>query len=89
MFLCPHCNKPGITLIRKLFLGPALPATCKSCHKKVGVPYLSTFLACTPIIIAIFVYDYFDTFLLKGIILLSAYIIMTIITIKWVPLIPK
>ncbi|MGE0713074.1 MAG: hypothetical protein AB7N76_35145 [Planctomycetota bacterium] len=36
---CPRCGGPGITLLRKLSLGPALPATCASCGGKVGVPW--------------------------------------------------
>jgi hypothetical protein len=38
---CPHCGKPAITILRKAFLGPGWPATCKECGKKVGVPYSS------------------------------------------------
>lgn len=38
---CPHCGKPGISMMRKLALGPAVPATCLSCKRKVGVPWWS------------------------------------------------
>jgi hypothetical protein len=32
---CPHCGKPGITTLRRLTLGSAIPATCKSCGGKI------------------------------------------------------
>lgn len=89
MYICPHCNKPGITLFRKLSLGPVLPATCKSCHKKVGGPYLSSLLAFTPFIITIIVVIYFGNGLIKGIICFSGFIITSIIYVMCVPLIAK
>ena len=39
MYQCPHCEKPGITVLRKVFLSPGMPATCKSCGKMIGVTY--------------------------------------------------
>jgi hypothetical protein len=39
MHSCPHCGGPGITQTRKLSLGPAVPATCRSCGRKIGVPW--------------------------------------------------
>ena len=50
---CPHCGKPGISAMRKICLGPAVTATCKTCGKKVGVPYMSM-LAVVPFLAAIF-----------------------------------
>jgi hypothetical protein len=44
MFNCPHCEKPGISPLRKVILSPGLLATCKSCGKPSGVQY-STWLA--------------------------------------------
>jgi uncharacterized paraquat-inducible protein A len=38
---CPHCGKPAITPLRKIFMGPSSPATCKMCGEKVGIPYSS------------------------------------------------
>ncbi len=38
MHQCPHCGKPGITALRRAFLGPAIPTTCSQCGQKVGVP---------------------------------------------------
>jgi len=38
---CPHCEKPGISYTQKMFLGPARRTSCKLCHKKIGVPWIS------------------------------------------------
>ncbi len=35
---CPTCRQPGVTRLRKAFLGPALPAKCRACGALVGVP---------------------------------------------------
>ena len=35
MLDCPHCNKRGISFIRKLFLGDKSPATCRHCGGKM------------------------------------------------------
>ena len=35
MHSCPHCNQPGISSLRKLVLGTAVPAKCRVCQKKV------------------------------------------------------
>ena len=47
-FKCPHCEKPGITTLRKALLSPGMPATCKSCGKSIGVTYRSWIKAMLP-----------------------------------------
>src|SRR4051794_15319179 len=44
MFRCPHCDQPAISALRKMALGPAWPTACRSCGRKVGVPYSSALL---------------------------------------------
>jgi hypothetical protein len=39
MYACPHCGKPGISVVRKLGLVPLITATCKSCGEEIGVPW--------------------------------------------------
>ena len=51
---CPHCGKPGISIMRKMFLGPAVPATCQACGEKIGVPY-TAMLAGLPFLAAVVV----------------------------------
>lgn len=41
MHACPHCGGPGITTFRRYSLGPAVPATCHTCGRKIGVPWTS------------------------------------------------
>lgn len=48
MFNCPHCEKPGISKLRKSILSPGLHATCKSCGKVSGVRYPSWLSALIP-----------------------------------------
>lgn len=47
-FPCPHCGQPGVSVVRKLALGPALPATCTACRGKVGVPWSSMLFPVLP-----------------------------------------
>jgi hypothetical protein len=48
MYNCPHCDKPGISVLRRFSLGPAVPTTCHQCGKKVGVSYRKSFWAFVP-----------------------------------------
>jgi hypothetical protein len=48
MFKCPHCEKPGISPLRKVIMSPGLLATCKSCNGQSGLRYSSWLLAMLP-----------------------------------------
>ena len=48
MYDCPHCEKPGVTVLRKALLSPGMPATCKSCGKLIGITYGSWIKAAMP-----------------------------------------
>ena len=48
---CPFCNKIGVSIWRKSWLGPATSINCKECRGKVGVSYSAIF-AVIPFIIA-------------------------------------
>ncbi len=48
MYECPHCEKHGITALRKAVLSPGMPATCKSCGKLIGITYGSWIKAAWP-----------------------------------------
>lgn len=86
---CPHCEKPGISVLRKLFLGPALPATCKACGKKVGVPYTASLMANTPFLAAFVASFFVESFVFKAALWVAGIIVVTIIEIRWVPLEPR
>jgi hypothetical protein len=53
LLTCPHCGEPGISVTRKLALGPAIPARCRSCGQRIGVPYIAAFAASLPFFVAI------------------------------------
>ena len=58
MYSCPHCNKPGISSLRKNFMGGGLAATCKSCGGKVTVSYWKSVLAIIPMVFALVVFPH-------------------------------
>ncbi len=51
MYPCPHCNQPGLSVLRRAFLGPAIPATCTSCGQKIGVPWTRSLIAVVPFVL--------------------------------------
>lgn len=89
MYKCPHCNKPGISTLRKVFLGAAVSATCKQCGKKVGVPYLKSMIFVPLFIAAYALGNLMDDATLKMIIWVVGFFIIEVIYLKWVPLIRK
>jgi len=48
MFHCPHCEKPGISPVRKAILSPGLLATCKSCNGSSTLRYPSWLMGMLP-----------------------------------------
>lgn len=48
MFTCPHCEKPGITPVRKAILSPGLLATCNSCSEPSTLRYPSWLMGMVP-----------------------------------------
>ncbi|MFO7916335.1 MAG: hypothetical protein R6U43_11685 [Candidatus Krumholzibacteriales bacterium] len=85
---CPNCGNPGISILRKMCLGPALPATCKSCGKKVGVPY-TAMLAVIPFVAAILGAAFVEPLTFKAVLWVSGFVLMNIIHMRWVPLVPR
>lgn len=85
MYKCPHCGEPGISKIRKLFLGPAVPATCKACGQKVGVPYTVMIIA-LPFLIALGLSVSVESFMIKVAIWIVGFLLMSTIHMLWIPL---
>lgn len=77
-YTCPHCGRSTISWLRKMFLGPALPATCSSCNKKVGVPY-TAMLAGIPLFVC-FIFPFSPFLWLLG------FVVTAVIWTFWVPL---
>jgi endogenous inhibitor of DNA gyrase (YacG/DUF329 family) len=82
---CPHCGKQGITLTRKIWLGPAARATCRACGKKVSVPY-TAMLAHVPFVAAILFAPVAEPFWLKVALLAGGFTLMSVVHMRWVPL---
>ena len=48
MFRCPHCDKQGISPLRKAILSPGITAICKSCSGTSSLRYPSWLIAMLP-----------------------------------------
>jgi endogenous inhibitor of DNA gyrase (YacG/DUF329 family) len=91
MYKCPHCGKPGITLIDKMFVGPMIPVLCKTCGKKVGVPYKKAMLTAIPFAIGAIVGkliagNLFNSPLLGYLVFIIGVVIGVVIHLHWIPL---
>jgi hypothetical protein len=48
MLNCPHCGNHGVSIFRKIFLSPGLPAKCSSCGEAIAVTYPPILKAIAP-----------------------------------------
>lgn len=48
MFRCPHCEKKGISPLRKIIMSPGLLAECTACHQSSTLRYKSWLLGMLP-----------------------------------------
>ena len=87
MCVCPHCNKSGISVLRRAFMGPLLPATCRECGGKVGVPMGKSMLAFVPFFVAVFGPQFAPTPALSYLVWGVGAAITLVLHIKFVPLI--
>ena len=83
---CPHCHKPGITTLRRLTLGPALPATCRQCGGKVGVSYRQSALAASPFFASLLVAMSIESIWLALLLLIVGSTVMFVLWFRLVPL---
>ena len=89
MYLCPHCNKPGISVLRRAYLGPGVPATCTACGAKVGVPWSKSAIALLPFLLAILVAPSMPSLALSVLVWLLGAVAMIVLFFTIVPLIKK
>ena len=85
---CPHCGEEAISVLRKLFLGPALPARCRRCGHKVGVPY-SSLLAMVPFLGGIFLAGSVGSVPVQAALAIGGFLAMSFIHLNWIPLEPR
>jgi len=89
MHSCPHCNKDGITTLRRAFLGPAMVTICTECGGKVGVPLGRSIVAAVPYLLAIGAASVIDDPVNSVFCLVIGAAVMFGLFFKFVPLIKK
>jgi hypothetical protein len=89
VYLCPHCNKPGISALRRACLGPAIPATCTACGAKIGVPRGKSAMALLPFLLAILVASFMPSLTLAVLVWLVGAAAMFVLSFTIVPLVKK
>lgn len=89
MYICPHCNKPGISKLRRAFLGPAIPAACAQCGGKVGVPLGKTLVAALTGFVAYVVAQFAPTPALSISAFTVGAVVVVVLFFKFVPLVKK
>jgi hypothetical protein len=89
VYLCPHCNKPGVSVLRRACLGPTIPATCTACGAKVGVPWDKSAIAFLPFLLAILVSPFIPSPVLTVLVWVIGAVAMFVVFFTFVPLIKK
>ncbi len=86
-YLCPHCAEPGLSALRRSYLGPAVPARCTACGNKIGIPYGRSVVATIPFLVAIMFTPLviFEPLAVAALITCGA-IVMFALFYRWVPL---
>ena len=87
MYLCPHCEQPGISLLARAFLGPGMPATCKVCGGEVATPWGKFLLSLSPIVIAFLVALLSPSRQLGALAIAFGIAATILLNLRWVPLI--
>jgi len=87
MLSCPHCGGPGISLLRRAFLSPAIPATCSLCGGRVTVSAARNFASVIPFLAAIVVASHVPTLALSVLALFVGGVLMFYVNFRYVPLI--
>ena len=97
LYPCPHCGVRTISVIRRLFLGPAMPMRCSVCHRDVGVPWSSVLVMAPFLVLMCGLMLAFHPswnlaapakWLLAALAVLS-FVSSSVIWLRWVPLIKR
>ena len=86
MFNCPHCEKPGISPLRKAILSPGLLATCNSCGGTSSTRYPSWLTAMLPGSILMISAMFVDSDLVEWSLSILGLMLMIIIPFWFAPL---
>jgi hypothetical protein len=89
MFRCPHCEKPGISILRKTVLSPGQIATCNACEGASGLRYPAWISGMIPgsmlMIAAMFVDSAANEWLLN----IIGIVLMIVVPLLFAPLHPE
>jgi len=86
MFKCPHCEKPGISPLRKAILSPGLLATCNSCGGTSSTRYPSWLTAMLPGSVLMIAAMFMDSDLVEWSLSILGLMLMIIIPFWFAPL---
>jgi len=89
MFNCPHCDKPGISALRKAMLSPGHLATCNSCGGLSGTRFTSWLIAMIPGSILMVAAMFVDTDSVEWSLNIIGFILMIVIPLMFAPLYKK
>lgn len=89
MHICPHCNQPGIAYLRKIVIGPAMPAVCKNCGGKVINSTGQANFAVVPFAAGLAGLKYLENPVIAWSLMLLGLFVTVVITTRWVKLVKK
>ena len=87
MYTCPHCGQPGLSFLRRAFLGPLIPASCVSCGKSIAIPLGRSLIAIAPFVLAILASALVPSIELELLLWVIGAVAMLVLFYRWVPLI--
>ena len=87
MYKCPHCEKKAVTVLRKIFLSPGMPATCLSCGQSVAITYRHWVKAAWPGAIVMIIAMFFKSDLLMYGLSAVGFALMIWLQLERVPLV--
>jgi hypothetical protein len=85
---CPHCGNKGMTLLKKMNIGPGLAAACESCGKGIGVPK-SILAAYALFWVPLWLSGHVESLALKGALWICAAGVLAISCLAFTPLEPR
>jgi hypothetical protein len=86
MMRCPHCEKQGISVLRKMILSPGLLATCHDCNEDSSVRYTPWLLAMIPGTILMIVALFMDVSSVEWTLNIIGFMLVLIIPLFYTPL---
>jgi len=86
MMRCPHCEKQGISVLRKMILSPGLLATCNDCNQDSSVRYKSWLPAMIPGTILMIVALFMDVSSVEWTLNSVGFILLLLVPLFYTPL---